>query len=90
MWIIIATILAGALIGFVTGGARVSSAGHITSGVTGFFVGAVVANPDNPNFEYYAQLFSLYLVTLFVVYVFANILRHKGKLEWLYGKQKSK
>lgn len=90
MWIVISTVLAGALIGFVTGGARVSSAGHITSGVTGFLVGVAVANPENQNTEYYAQVFSLYLVTLFIVYVAANILRHKGKLMWLYGKRNGK
>jgi len=90
MWVILATIAAGALIGFVTGGARISSAGHITSGVTGFFAGAFATKPDSLDINYYAQLFCLYVFSLFVTYVMANILRHKKKLEWLYGKPKVK
>ncbi len=77
MWVILATVAAGALIGFVTGGARISSAGHVTSGVTGFFVGAFAARADSIDLERYAQIFCLYIFTLFATYVLANILRHK-------------
>jgi hypothetical protein len=90
MWVIIATIAAGALIGFVTGGARVSSAGHVTTGVSGFFVGAFATRPQNINVEIYAKIFCLYVFSLFLTYVIANILRHKKKLEWLYGKTTKK
>ena len=88
MWVIVATIAAGAVIGFVTGGARVSSAGHVTTGVSGFFVGALAARPSGGDVDVLARVFCVYIASLFVTYVAANILRHRGKLEWLYGKVK--
>ena len=88
MWVIIATIAAGAVIGFVTGGARVSSAGHITTGGSGFFVGAFATRPSSVDVEIYAKIFCLYIFSLFTMYVIANILRYKKKLEWLYGQPK--
>lgn len=84
-WVIVAAVAAGALIGFVTGGARVSSAGHVTTGVTGFFVGAFATKPTSPDVNKYAMIFCLYIASLSGTYVVANILRHKGKLRWLYG-----
>lgn len=83
MWVIVAAVAAGALIGLVTGGARVSSAGHVTTGVTGFFVGAFATNPTSQQVNTYAMIFCLYIASLFGTYVLANILRHKKKLRWL-------
>ena len=85
MWVIIAAVAAGALIGFVTGGARVSSAGHVTTGVTGFFVGAFATKPTDKDVNTYAMIFCLYIASLFGAYVLANVLRHKKRLRWLYG-----
>jgi hypothetical protein len=85
MWVILATVAAGAVVGFVTGGARVSSAGHVTTGVSGFFVGAFATRPTTVNVDAYAKIFCLYILSLFAVYIVANVLRHKGKLGWIYG-----
>ena len=84
-WVVIAAIAAGAVIGFVTGGVRLSSAGHVTTGVTGFVAGAFAAKPADPEVQRYAMLFCLYVFCLGATYVLANILRHKKKLRWLYG-----
>jgi hypothetical protein len=85
-WVVVAAIAAGAVIGFVTGGARVSSAGHVTTGVTGFVVGAFATRPTDPDAETYAFIFCVYIASLFVMYVLANILRHTKNLRWLYGR----
>jgi hypothetical protein len=84
-WVVVAVIAAGALIGFVTGGARVSSAGHVTTGVTGFVAGVFATKPTSQEVQTYAMLFCLYIASLFGMYVLANVLRHKKKLRWLYG-----
>jgi hypothetical protein len=89
-WVVVAAIAAGAVIGFVTGGARVSSAGHVTTGVTGFFVGAFATKPTNPEMDTYAMIFCVYIASLFGTYILANILRHKKKLRWLYGESHDK
>jgi len=84
-WVVVAAIAAGAVIGFVTGGARISSAGHVTTGVTGFIVGAFATKPTDPDAKTYAMIFCVYIASLFGTYALANILRHRKKLRWLYG-----
>jgi hypothetical protein len=90
--ILIATVLAGSVIGFTAGRTNAPAAGHITAGVTGFITGifGTILKVDVEKIDVAATagFFIIYLVVMYVFYILGNYCRVNKIFENIWGKVK--
>lgn len=86
-WVLVSAIVGGLVVGFMAGASRAPTGGNVAAAVAAIQLGLLgfVANRQPPSRvpEDVGKLFVVFLTCLVVAYVAANVLRARGKLEWM-------
>lgn len=87
-WIATAAFLAGLISGFAAGASPAPTGGNVATAVAAFLVGvvggvAIAGGADAARLDALGRLAVLFLGTLTLSYVGANVLRKRGLLAWM-------
>ena len=87
-WVALAAFLAGLISGFAAGASPAPTGGSVATAVAAFLVGvvggvAIAGGTDPARIDSLGRLAVLFLGTLALSYVGANVLRKRGLLEWM-------
>ncbi|MDD3275541.1 MAG: hypothetical protein PHP93_00650 [Kiritimatiellales bacterium] len=86
IWIVIAAILGGIVVGFMAGASPAPTGGNVAAAVSAMILGVFAFKSDRPSTLSTAtvgMLFVLFLIALLISYISTNVLRKNEKLRWM-------
>ena len=87
-WVLVASILAGFAVGFSTGASPTPTGGALSASVVAFVAGVVggasrASGLNNPVAQDAGFLVVLFIGTMLVTYIAANVMRRRNMFEWM-------